>query len=702
MKTSKQFSACHWMAVVKRKISHLILLGSLFSLSFSGQLRAQNNPCYVVTGVTFTWDSLNATPPIITFDDQFSPMIPIGFPFCFFGNYYSHVVIGSNGVLSFNTTNAGAQCPWAIWAPLPDSTPVPIRNSILFPWHDNYPPMGGTIKYQLMGTAPFRKFVVQFQNMPMFQCPTTFFSGEVILFETINAIETHLLNKQLCPGWNNGRAIHGLVNANGTSAVIIGGRNCPVQWTAANEGVRFTPVCGCPNQLGPNTISGKVYRDNNSNCIPEISDWGMPNTFVRLDPGALYYSTDAQGNYEMHIDTGNFTVTQIIPSYYLQQCPTGSYSVSFPTSPLTYPNADFADSLRNCHDVSVGVTSGNQRVCRSNNLYFQCCNYSGITANNVILTIYLPDSTYLVSPLNYIANPAQNVYQYSIGTLLPNQCTTLLVHDSVDCAVMLGSILCFGATITADSTDCNTENNADEECKPAVNSYDPNDKEVASQNFSVNGYVLQENITASDTLTYSIHFQNTGNDVAYNVTIIDSISSYLDPGTIEVIGASHQCQLILNGHTAIFSFSNIMLPDSNANEPLSHGFVKFRLRQQPGNQAVAFIYNSASIYFDINPPVVTNQALNIIPQWQSVPEITAGEVQVFPNPATSQFTIHSGTIGIKKIEVHDFLGQSVFESDNKQMKYEIKINSSRWKQGIYFITITDEKNNSVTKKIVKM
>ena len=54
------------------------------------------------------------------------------------------------------------------------------------------------------------------------------------------------------------------------------------------------------------------------------------------------------------------------------------------------------------------------------------------------------------------------------------------------------------------------------------------------------------------------------------------------------------------------------MPDSNSNEAASHGFIKFRINQQPGNAAGTQIKNSASIYFDYNAPVATNEVLNTI------------------------------------------------------------------------------------------
>ena len=56
-------------------------------------------------------------PTIITpnlSDDSYSAAVNIGFNFNFFGNNFSQVTFGSNGILSFNMANANGYCPWSL------------------------------------------------------------------------------------------------------------------------------------------------------------------------------------------------------------------------------------------------------------------------------------------------------------------------------------------------------------------------------------------------------------------------------------------------------------------------------------------------------------------------------------------------------------------------------------------------------------
>jgi hypothetical protein len=141
-------------------------------------------------------------------------------------------------------------------------------------------------------------------------------------------------------------------------------------------------------------------------------------------------------------------------------------------------------------------------------------------------------------------------------------------------------------------------------CEQIFNSYDPNHKSV-----SPTGAGPDHIIDSTTVLEYTLDFQNTGNDTAYLVRIMDTLPSYVDPATIRKGVSSHRCQMELTGkNIVLFTFYNINLPDSGANQMGSNGFVKFSIKQKPRNARGTVINNSVAIYFDYNPPVITNTA----------------------------------------------------------------------------------------------
>ncbi len=169
-------------------------------------------------------------------DDSYSDVIPIGFNFCFFGNTYTNLVVSSNNYITFDPTVAGLYSPFTTMA-LPNTTAP--ANAIMGPWQDIHPGLGGTIRYAVYGTAPFRHLTISWYQIPMFQCTGISYSSQIQIYETTNVIESHILDRQLC-AWNGGNAVHALHNANGTLADVVPGRN-NTPWTVTYEGYRWTP-----------------------------------------------------------------------------------------------------------------------------------------------------------------------------------------------------------------------------------------------------------------------------------------------------------------------------------------------------------------------------------------------------------------------------------------------------------------------------
>jgi uncharacterized repeat protein (TIGR01451 family) len=126
-----------------------------------------------------------------------------------------------------------------------------------------------------------------------------------------------------------------------------------------------------------------------------------------------------------------------------------------------------------------------------------------------------------------------------------------------------------------------------------MNGYDPNVK------------TAQLNVNDS-TINYTIQFQNTGNDTAINIIVRDTLSNQLDVASLQVTSYSHQPVTQTFGNKIVFNFPQINLVDSTTNEPLSHGFVSFKVKVLPTVTTNSIVPNQAAIYFDFNPAIYTN------------------------------------------------------------------------------------------------
>lgn len=171
-------------------------------------------------------------------------------------------------------------------------------------------------------------------------------------------------------------------------------------------------------------------------------------------------------------------------------------------------------------------------------------------------------------------------------------------------------------------------------CQQNIGSWDPNDK----QGFPL-GYGSEHYIRPGTEIEYLIRFQNTGTDTAFQVHILDTLSAWLDPATFRPGTSSHPYRYDLFGTGILrFDFNDIMLPDSNVNEPASHGFVQFSIYPRDTTPLETVVENQAAIYFDFNDPVYTNTTRhklgeNFIVSGAWHPVNPAYALRISPNPA---------------------------------------------------------------------
>jgi len=198
---------------------------------------------------------------------------------------------------------------------------------------------------------------------------------------------------------------------------------------------------------------------------------------------------------------------------------------------------------------------------------------------------------------------------WRISSVLPDDTlfTELNLKAGIPPALNLGDTV--GNSFYIDSTgDLNASDNRFATREALRTSFDPNDKSE-----SKSGKFLANDINAGQYLVYTVRFQNTGNDTAFNISVRDTLDAKLDYTTIETIASSHPYQLTTsNGNQLKWTFKNIKLADSVHNESFSHGYIVYRVKPLPGLKIGDSVQNSASIYFDFNAPVKTNTQITVI------------------------------------------------------------------------------------------
>ncbi len=210
---------------------------------------------YSVSSVAYSPFSYSSgTSVLLGIDDTWSSAITLPFCFEFYGTSYTQLLIGSNGVITFDLANAGGYCPYPLSAGTTIPTTTLPTNSIMGIYEDVDPTNMGAIYHQVVGTTPCRAFVVSFNQIPYYGDPNSVSPGscsgalfgtyQIVLYESSNNIDINIGNKESCSAWNGGLAIQGIQNAAGNAAVAVAGRNNTI-FSASNDSYRFTPT-GAP------------------------------------------------------------------------------------------------------------------------------------------------------------------------------------------------------------------------------------------------------------------------------------------------------------------------------------------------------------------------------------------------------------------------------------------------------------------------
>ena len=271
-----------------------------------------------------------------------------------------------------------------------------------------------------------------------------------------------------------------------------------------------------------------------------------------------------------------------------------------------------------------------------------------------------------------------STYEWDITNLPLFESHTIAIRFLVPTSQTLGSELAASVSGITTISDADTTNNLDVLSNIVVGSYDPNDKTVSPSS------ITPAQAASHPKLEYIIRFQNTGTAEAINILVTDTLSNSLDISTLEIIASSHPVNAslsreMLSPHRQVlkFHFDNIMLPDSNTSEPLSHGFVKFSIRLSDTLQIGESLGNIANIYFDFNEPVITNEALLENPLITFTSN-SAIPISLSPNPTTGIIRFQN-IQGLEDITVIDIMGRVVWTGKPHRRQIDL----SGLEEGLY-------------------
>lgn len=441
------------------------------------------------------------------------------------------------------------------------------------------------------------------------------------------------------------------------------------------------------------SIQGDVYLDANANCVKDSGETAASNIPLRLLVNNTIVAstvTNTNGHYLFNAVDSVYTVTLVpgITNYgYYPSCPSTG-QVSIPSVPSL--GNDFAVQCSQGFDLIAGIYNSDFRPGFTSHIYPSIQNFHCQPVSGEAKLILPPDISFsYATGLPHTASGDTIIWNFS--NLHHSGLTLGHVGVVTSMSASIGDSVFLKFMVEPTAGDSFPANNIVIGSGIVTNSYDPNDKAVSPE-----GPVLP-----GSWLTYTIRFQNTGTDTAFNVSIIDTLDSNLDLYSFQPLAASHAYDLVmLDSNVVKFVFNNIMLPDSNINESLSHGYITYRVKSLPWLANGASINNTAHIYFDINPAVVTNTTLTLIDNTVSIPEqnISISTIIIQPNPASGELRIKNAELKIENIEIYNVLGKKIFnrqpEANSQKL---ITIDVSSLPSGLYFVKVKGEKTERVGK-----
>jgi uncharacterized repeat protein (TIGR01451 family) len=349
---------------------------------------------------------------------------------------------------------------------------------------------------------------------------------------------------------------------------------------------------------GSRTISGRCFWDVNASGQPDANEAGLQQLPIKISPLPRSVYTNADGQFRFYVPPGIFDVT-----FEPQMCQklTTPATLQANTTDASVDSLFFGIQYDPDSSGLRGWLLSSPTRCNSKAIFQLVLENTGCAAESGTVTLRTNDLAdfYIGLPAPKIVTADSLVWDFQ--DIPPGNRYTIGITFVIAGADHLGEMVQMqvlprtttgGVTIARETFDY---------AAAITCAYDPNDKQVWPARGADN------RVNDGEELLYTIRFQNTGTDTAFRVVIQDRLSPELDWATLRPLAASHPFTSSMSENGLLeFCFENILLPDSAANQAASQGFVSFLVHLRVGLPLNTVIGNTADIYFDLNPPIITN------------------------------------------------------------------------------------------------
>jgi uncharacterized repeat protein (TIGR01451 family) len=454
------------------------------------------------------------------------------------------------------------------------------------------------------------------------------------------------------------------------------------------------------------SMSVELYYDDNGNCIKDSGDIALLHSgLVEVDSNNVPVDTISAMSgfyYTAHGNAGDIYAFRVIT------VPTG-YELSCPLTGVVYDTLGalfmptryigFQCGTANSFDLSayavIPVTGVNDQW---GYLYVQ--NNYCMPVNATLTLHYSPKYTGFIATAGGTLSGNTITWNFSSLTLTnPGLISFIYGENAGVTHPTIGDTVTTSIEITPNLGDTDITNNTEIIYDTVKAGCDPNEMWVSPEH-------CIPDATSPVQLKYTFMFENTGNDTAHNIYVLDTLPDNVDISSMRLLLASHPMYISKfkdpSGHNILkFDFPNINLLDSSHHGQCD-GTVMFYINTQPGLVAGTHIYNRAGIYFDYNDVVMTNQVDNLIgcsPANVNNTTTVGAVPEVYPNPASGSITITADVSDFDTYTVFNSLGKTITEGELSQRHTVVRVKDLA--PGLYFVNIKG-KNGSALRKFLKM
>ncbi len=500
---------------------------------------------------------------------------------------------------------------------------------------------------------------------------------------------------------NSLKALFGLADASTVDSVII-------QWPSGYRQVLTNQSINSCTDLTEGDgmqVCGVVYHDENSNCSQDANEKGIPGTQITIQPGDRGVTTDENGEYEVFLEAGSYTITQTLPSGWTTNCAVNGHSITVSNGQV-YCGNNFGNTS-SCPDPNLSVMIGTTALRKGfqNEYVVLYANTGAYDAVNVELSITFDDAIIPLSATIPWTSEVQNgnttTYTWLIDSMKAVTTYDLKIIDSVSVLSNIDDELTVSASITDFGDDCDASDNTFTETNSVVGAVDPNDLLVFPLGDGTDGFIDKTQV-----LRYKIRFQNVGNYFAQNIRVRNEIPSNLDVSSIQKVVASHAYEWKQTGNHLEFIFKNICLPDSSESQYESNGFIEFSIYPENGILSGSVIKNQVEIVFDYEDPLMTNTTRNTIKFSGASVE---NKVLIQPNPVQNQTTVllelskdrYTNYQEIEKLEIYDMVGNLVRTWNFGGEVQRAVLNIETWTPGCYIVKVYNTNGQYFPGRLIK-